>query len=82
MRLADIDVLVTFIKVWGQNRPVNCLETCYKVQVFIKQITKTTQKTDKRSPTKAVDRLFDAFWRIFDAFWHIFDAFCRLFDAF
>ena len=40
----------------GQNRPGNCLKTCYKVPVLTKQISKITPTTDKRSPTKAACR--------------------------
>ena len=36
----------------GQNRPVNCLKTCYKVPVLTKHISNITPKTDNGSPTR------------------------------
>ena len=36
----------------GQNRPVNCLKTCYKVPVLNKKITKKLRKLTKGSPTR------------------------------
>ena len=34
MRLVELDALVTFIKDWGQNQPVSCLEIGYELSAF------------------------------------------------
>ena len=40
----------------GQNRPVNCLKTCYKVPFCNKNRSNIIPKTDKRRPTKGPQR--------------------------